>query len=142
MMKVKVFSLSIIVVIIMSCKTKMQQRKILIDNMVEAKLENEYCTELKILETFPNNINCRSNRTYANLYICRRNSLNDTVYVFDLCNKAPAYSLDKSFKDNVCIMKENYLSHFPHYVSILVPKPFTISKRSKFIFASLTRLLD
>lgn len=116
----------ICVLLTSSCKTKTQQKKISTTHLLEARLDDNDCTEVKIITTFPNDSICKEDRSYANLYICKRNTSNDPLYVFDLCNKAPAFTYDRNIKDNLCIMKEDRLAQIPRYVSVLVPKEFVI----------------
>lgn len=126
-----------------SCRTiEVGQRVISVDRFEKATLDNADCTGVTILKTFPSKMLCDSDTNFANLYLCKKISSNDTVYVFELCQKVLEFAVDKNFKENVCIMKDNVRFRIPKQVTVFVTNKFEISPNSKYIFSSLTRLND
>ena len=139
----KLFTFFYVVVLIISCNTiKIEEKVVSIDNFKKATLDNAQCTGVAILKTFPSKLLCGERKNLANLYICKKLITNDTIYVFELCQKVPEFALDKNFNENVCIMKEDVKSNVPPQVTIFVDNQLIIPDNAKYIFASLTRIID
>jgi len=128
---------------ILGCSTNpnFERRNCNIKILKRANLGDLQCTGVKILQAFPNESICNNQNINANLYICENVENGDTLCVFDACNKVPDFAKE-NLNENFCILKENVKNNIPDSVSILVPKSFRIPLRSKFVFSTLTRLID
>ena len=124
-------------------KEEMVSKTFLINRHVEVILKDDICTGVKILKTFSNDKKCNTSEVHATLYICKLIDSKDTLYVLDLCEKAPDFAVDRDFKDNVCINKED-IKHYKAItaVKLSVPKNFKIPNKSKYIYAKPSQLND
>jgi hypothetical protein len=134
------------IVLLTSCKNKspvVQKRVILINCLKEFTLDtSEVDTRVKILKTYPIQIDCEKNEKYANLYVCKRIKNSDIIYVFEECEKAPDFAIDTSVHIEVNIDTRKILKKHPKNVTVFIPKEFQIQKNAKYVFASLIGVTD
>jgi hypothetical protein len=99
-------------------------------------------TLLQILHTYPAQMDCNTNEKYANLYVCKKFTNGDTVYVFEECKKVARFALDTSFHYAAVIDKDNMVIHSPDEVTVFVPANFRIPINAKYFFAKLDYLTE
>ncbi len=111
-------------------------------NLINAELKDSVYTNVSLLKTYGNEDICKDTVANANLYVCiDLDNGGDTLYVFETCRKVPAFAKGQ-LNENFAILKENVKRDAPVSVAIMVPQSFKIPEHSKFIFSSLTRLVD
>ncbi len=129
---------------IISCnKSHFREKEFLVKDFQEITLDDELCTAVDIIETFPLNKKCVLGARSASLYVVKRINIGDTLYVFDVCQRAPQFAVDNTFKDGYCIMKENVRHYSDNKIlKVCVPDTFNIASGSKYIYATVTMLID
>ena len=103
---------------------------------------NKVLTRLKVLKIYPAQLKCNQNEEYANLYICKKISDGDTVYVFDQCEEVAEFALDTNANHTVVINKNDTSVRSPAKVAIFVPVDFKMPKNAKYLFAKLSELSE
>jgi hypothetical protein len=106
-----------------------------------AVLDSGDYTGIHILQAYINEDSCSLGKLNANLYLAENIRTGDTLYIFDLCSKAPEF-IKEDLQENFVIMHEKVKKDIPDSVCILVPQSFRIPLRSRFVFSVVTRLID
>jgi len=99
-------------------------------------------TLLKILKVYPALLECNKEEKYANLYICKKWSTEDTTYVFENCQKVDKLALDTSFNYPIAIDRTNLTIQYPTNVTVFVPNDFNIPAASKYFFGQVSYLTE
>jgi hypothetical protein len=94
-------------------------------------------TLLEILNTYPAQMDCTTNEKYSNLYLCRKFSNGDTVYVFEECEKVDRLALDTISHFAAVIDKANVSVQYSDHATVFVPTNFAMPGNAKYIFAHL-----
>ena len=129
-----------------SCKNKssvFQKRVIFLNCLKELTLDtSEVDTRVKIIKTFSIQIDCKKNEKFANLYICKRIKNLDIIYVFEECEIAPDFAINRTINMEVNIDTRKILNRHPQSVTVFIPQEFKIQKKAIYIFASLIGVTD
>ena len=124
----------------MNCKSSNKDLKttISVTSLKRATLDSSSpLTLFQILNTYPANIKCKVNERYANLYICRKFSNGDTVYVFEECTKVDPLAFDTIHHYAAVIDKNKVVMQCPNKFIVFVPANFKIPDDAKYIDAKL-----
>lgn len=122
-------------------KAEFVKKNIQFSDLKQTFLKKDSIIDLKIITPYPNEEACPSNVINANLYVCKDMRKGDTLYVFQVCDKA-AWFVEEYPNESFCVLSENVKENIPNSVTVLVPKSFRIPKKSNYIFSSITRLED
>jgi hypothetical protein len=140
------FSFLFASVFLISCKTENTFPKTIISlaSFKKASLDTvKGWTLLAVLKTYPAQIDCNANEKYANLYICKKWSNGDTVYVFENCQKVSRYALtDTTSHYPIVIDTTNLIMQYPSTVTIFAPTDFKLPNDAKYFFAHVAFLTE
>ncbi|KIO74846.1 hypothetical protein TH53_24110 [Pedobacter lusitanus] len=123
-----------------STKVATVNKKIQLSKFSKAVFTEKTYTDIRILETYPNEEPCKAGKLNANLYVCLRINSGDTVYVFDSCQKV-AFAMEK-LHENFALEHKNIKKDTPSEITIVAPQSFSIPGNAKYVLAGLTRLED
>ena len=107
-------------------------------NFKRIQLKKQESLQLQLIDYYPAPI-CANGVSYANLYICRSEPANDTLFVFDICQDVNPYAKDFT---EFSLLPEDVKEHVPDSVSVILPKYFYMPKSAKYICGSITFLED
>jgi hypothetical protein len=94
-------------------------------------------TLLRILEVYPALKSCDATSRYANLYVCRKFTDGDTVYVFEECREVNKLALDTVAHYAGVVTRENLKDKWPDSLTIFVPAGFRMGSNVKCFLANL-----
>ena len=104
-------------------------------------LKEEHNTVI-LIKSFIVNRKCDSARKifYANIFLCKTNSNNDTIMVLSFC-KPPYEFIKENYKDDrdLIIDSSKVMQSYPNQATVDIDDSI-IKKRYKFIVADITRL--
>src|ERR1700704_2154186 len=96
MYNVRSLCILLCVVLITNCTSKktFPQTTVSLSSLKSATLDTgKAFTLLSILKTYPAKMDCDAKEKYTNLYVCKKWSNGDTIYVFEDCAKVSQYAL-------------------------------------------------
>src|SRR5207248_1028103 len=103
-----------------NCKNKnaFPKRVILVKYFKKATLDaGKVLTRIQVLKAYPIEMKCSVNEKYANLYICKKLTNGDTIYVFEECEEPAKFALDTNVDHVVVINKRDTPMHYPDKIA-------------------------
>lgn len=94
-------------------------------------------TLLQIVNVYPAQKSCDATSRYANLYVCRKFTGGDTVYVFEECREVNKLALDTAAHYAGVVTRENLKVKWPDRLTIFVPAGFRMGSSVKCFLANL-----